>query len=398
MILTELQLQDFRSFKVRRFDFSENSTLLVGGNGVGKTNALEAVALLSTGKSFRATREEQMIRGDEEMGRVRGVILDGRLVTTEDAEEQTENAEELEIVLTRGEIGGEPYFAKVSKGRRVQRKRYGVNGVAKRRMDFLGKLPMVLFRPEDLELVLGNPTRRRDYLDSVLEQVDRDYRRSLLSYKKGLRQRNKLLMQIQEGKAQRTALVFWDQLLIKNGDVVMQKRAAFFDFVNKAFARERISQVLAGLEVVYDRSVISEKRLEQYATEEVAAGATLVGPHRDDFLVQVERGRGTKKQKRDLAIYGSWGEPRKKKDLAIFGSRGEQRLAVLSLKLAELSFVTQVIGERPLLMLDDIFSELDHEHRADVLAVVRQQQTILTTTDLHLIDKKYLGKMKVIEL
>lgn len=357
MVLLQLQLQDFRSYKVRRFEFSTQSTLLVGGNGVGKTNALEAVALLSTGKSFRATKEEQMIRGDEEIARVRGRVSE----------------EELEIVLTRGTFAGE----------RLPRKRYLVNGVAKRRMDFVGKLPMVLFRPEDLELILGSPSRRRDYLDSVLEQVDREYRRSLLSYKKGLRQRNKLLTQIREGEAKPPALVFWNQLLIKNGDVVMQKRAAFFDLVNQAFARERISQVLSGLEIVYDRSVISEKRLAQYAVEEVAAGATLVGPHRDDFLIQVERGKGAKRRKRDLALYGS---------------RGEQRLAVLSLKLAELSFMTQVIGERPLLMLDDIFSELDHEHRADVLAVVRQQQTILTTTDLHLIDKKYLGKMKVIEL
>lgn len=367
MVLLQLQLQDFRSYKVRRFEFSTQSTLLVGGNGVGKTNALEAVALLSTGKSFRATKEEQMIRGDEEIARVRGRVSE----------------EELEIVLTRGTFAGEPYFAEATKGRRLPRKRYLVNGVAKRRMDFVGKLPMVLFRPEDLELILGSPSRRRDYLDSVLEQVDREYRRSLLSYKKGLRQRNKLLTQIREGEAKPPALVFWNQLLIKNGDVVMQKRAAFFDLVNQAFARERISQVLSGLEIVYDRSVISEKRLAQYAVEEVAAGATLVGPHRDDFLIQVERGKGAKRRKRDLALYGS---------------RGEQRLAVLSLKLAELSFMTQVIGERPLLMLDDIFSELDHEHRADVLAVVRQQQTILTTTDLHLIDKKYLGKMKVIEL
>lgn len=359
MILTELHLQGFRSFRARRLSFEEESTLLVGGNGTGKTNLLEAVGFLSTGKSFRATRDEQMIRADAEIARVRA--------------ELALHDEELEIMLTRGMLAGS----------RVQRKRYMINGVVRRRMDFVGKLPTVLFRPEDLDLVLGSPVGRRTYVDSVLEQIDRDYRRSLLSYKKGLRQRNKLLTLISEGKAQRSGLSFWDQLLIKNGDVVMQKRAAFFDFVNKAFARERISQVLSGLEIVYDRSVISDKRLKQYAQEEVAAGATLVGPHRDDFSVLVERVFGRKKQKRNLANYGS---------------RGEQRLAVLSLKLAELSFMTQVMGGRPLLLLDDIFSELDHEHRADVLAVVRQQQTILTTTDLHLIEKKYLPKMKIVEL
>ena len=362
MYLDKIQLQNFRSFRVKSFSFSQESTLMVGDNATGKTNILEAIWLLATGRSFRARVEREMIRNGEELARVSGELVNGE-------------GEELEILLTTGEVAGES----------VPRKRYIVSGLGKRRMDFVGNFRVVLFRPEDLELLLGGPSIRREYLDSVLEQVDREYRRSLLSYKKGLRQRNKLLERIREGEAERKQLLFWNRLLIKNGEVVESKREAFVEFVNEAFGRERISQVFGGLEIVYDRSVISEKRLRQYKRQEVAAGATLVGPHRDDFKIIAE----VRSQKSKV---------KSGRDLAVFGSRGEQRLAVLALKLAELSFVTQHIGKRPLLLLDDIFSELDHEHREDVLEVVGQQQTILTTTDLHLVEAKYRKKMKVIEL
>ena len=313
---------------------------MVGDNAVGKTNLIEALWMLARGKSFRAGHDREMIRYATEIGRVKGVADGG----------------ELEVVI-------------------IPHKRYLVNGVPKRRMDFVGKLPAVLFRPEDMELIAGSPHVRREYLDGVLEQVDAEYRRSLLSYKKGLRQRNKLLERIRDGEAQHSQLLFWDQLLIKNGDVIAQKRQELIGFVNEAFGRDKISQVFGGLEMVYDRSVVSEGRLQQYAREEVAAGITLVGPHRDNFLVIAN-----------------------KRDLSVYGSRGEQRLAILALKLAELSFVTGKIGQRPLLLLDDIFSELDHEHREDVLQVVGQQQTILTTTDLHLVEPKYRRKMELINL
>ena len=349
MYLASLVLQNFRNYRKKTFSFSDNTTLLVGDNAVGKTNVLEAIYLLATGKSFRATKEQQMILYGQELGRVIGL-----------GEE-----DKLEIVLTIGEVQGE----------RAPRKRYLVNGGGKRKMDFVGRLMCVLFRPEDIDLILGSPSVRRNYLDSVLEQVDSEYRRSNLSYQKGLRQRNKLLEKIREGEGERKQLVFWDKLLIKNGEIVSEKRKDFLEFVNKKLKAKKLD-----LRFDYDKSVISESRLKKYAEAEVGAATTLVGPHRDDFLFMTQR-RG-----------------KLKKDLAIYGSRGEQRMAVLVVKLAELEFIKEKTKLKPLLLLDDIFSELDYEHRNEVLSLLNKQQTMVTTSDEHLIPKKYMKKVEIVKL
>lgn len=346
MLLRSIHLQDFRSYKMKKFKFSSGITLVVGPNTSGKTNLLEAIYLLATGRSFRAGIEREMISYGKEIARVKGKV-------------KGEEVEDLEIVLTVGQIGEE----------RTPKKRYLVNGVGKRMVDFVGQFRCVLFGPEDLEIIINSPSIRRGYLDGVLEQVDRDYRRASLSYQKGLRQRNKLLEQIREQGRPRSVLFFWDKLLIENGEVVTQKRKEFIDFVNQE------PDYFGKLNLRYDKSVISPQRLEKYAKEEVAAGMTLVGPHRDDFAVQIE-----------------------KRDLHAFGSRGEQRTAVFSLKLAELEFVAQKTGERPVLLLDDILSELDQAHRAKIFEVIPKQQTIITTTDLSLIGKESLQKVEKVNL
>jgi len=278
---------------------------------------------------------------------------------------ESKTSEELEIILTRGEING----------KRVAKKIYKVNGVNRRMVDFVGRLRVVYFGPEDLEIVVDSPARRRDYLDSVLEQVDKEYRRASLSYKKGLRQRNKLLEQIRDEGKPRSVLYFWDRLLLENGELITKKREEFINFVNQQPA------YFEKLELVYDKSIISPQRLAQYAEEEVAAGMTLVGPHRDDIKFQIPNSK--------FQI---------KRDLSCFGSRGEQRIAVFCLKLAEMEFITQKTGQRPALLLDDIFSELDHQRRKHLLEVIPRQQTIITTTDLHLVEPEVRKKMEVIKL
>jgi len=372
MLIKTLQLSNFRNFTRKKFKFSPKLTVIVGPNASGKTNILESLYMLSTGKSYRARVEEEMISHREEISRIGGRIsADG---------EKTD----LEIVLTRGEItvGEEPD----EKKERAPRKKLLINGISRRLFNFAANFRVVLFGPWDLDLVTESPSIRRKFLDFVLSQVDREYRRAILSYEKGLRQRNRLLYRIREEALPagrqglpRSQLIFWNRLLIKNGDYIGQKRAEFIDFVNSTpdFNGQDFS-------LDYDKSAISEARLEQYKEEEVAAATTLVGPHRDDFCFFLKKG---KRKKASLPAG---------RDLARYGSRGEQRMSVLWLKLAELSYIERVTSDVPTLLLDDIFSELDHEHREIVREAIKGQQTIVTTADPHFIED--FEKVEKIEL
>lgn len=383
MLLKSLSLKDFRSYRQVGFEFSPGLTLVTGPNASGKTNLLEAIFLLATGKSFRAGVEREVIRNGCQIANIKC-----RLLLKDDEDEK------LELVLTVGEVGGQ----------KTAKKRSLVNGVARRQMDFVGRLRAVLFRPEDLDLVSGSPSMRRNYLDAVLEMTDREYRRASLSYQKGLRQRNKLLEQIREEGRPRAVLYFWDKLMIENGQLISRKRRELIDFVNGFWGS---LGEMGNLEVEYDESVISKQRLEHYADQEVASGMTLVGPHRDDFvIVQINPAKqdkeilaqiNTERKKHKDETHGS-AEDGGRRDLAVYGSRGEQRLAVLSLKLAELEYVSEITGQRPVLLLDDIFSELDQRHRAQVLAAVGKQQTLITTTDPKILPSKILQGTRVIEL
>ncbi|MDO8451720.1 MAG: DNA replication and repair protein RecF [bacterium] len=342
MILQELRLQNFRSYAKKTCEFSPETTLVIGPNTAGKTNILEAIMFLATGKSFRAGMDREAIRWGSDLSTIKC-----RLVTADDFGE-------LELFITKGEV----------QGQKAPLKKYLVNGVPRRTVDFVGNLRAVLFWPEHLELVTDSPSLRRRYLDSVLVQVDREYQRNLLSYERGLRQRNRLLDLISEGKAGRQQLLFWNQLLVKAGGYMTEKRAAFLHFVNQySVALPQHISTSAHYHIDYDRSVISEERLDQYKDEEVAAKATLVGPHRDDFSLMIG----------DIS-------------LASYGSRGEQRLGVLWLKLAELSYITEETGERPILLLDDIFSEFDEAHRDLVVELIGKQQTILTSADKSILE------------
>jgi DNA replication and repair protein RecF len=339
-----LKLSDFRNFKAKSLEFSDKVTLIIGPNASGKTNILESIFLLSTGRSLKAKVEDEMVNYKRDLTRVKGLLS---------------NDVVLEAIVTRGLIDiGTPRPEKVA------RKKLLVNGVPKRMTDFSGNLKTVLFGPWDMDLVTESPSLRRKFLDTVLSQVDREYRRSILSYEKGVRQRNRLLFRIREEGISRSQLSFWNQLLIKNGDYISVKRGEFIEFVNRRHGLNSQS-----FQLEYDRSVISEGRLEQYKEEEVAAATTLVGPHRDDFSFKEG--------------------PR---DLSSFGSRGEQRMGILWLKMAELAFIEEKSGEKPTLLLDDIFSELDHEHRDIVVGLTKNQQTIITTADPH-----FVGKLKKVE-
>lgn len=331
-MVKSLLLQNFRNYEKREFKFGENTTLIAGPNASGKTNVLEAIYALATGKSFRAELEKELIRDGGPFARAQGKSATA----------------DLEIIWDN---------------RTRLQKLYRINGVGKRQVDFVGNLRAVLFGPQDIEIVADSPSIRRRYLDSVLSLVHRDYRVASQIYEKALRQRNSLLVRIRDYRLSTTdyssQLEYWDRLLIENGTIIHDRRREYLDFLG----------------FPYDHSIISLERLKKYAAEEVAAATTLVGPQRDDFTV-IKNG----------------------KNLHSFGSRGEQRLAVFDMKLRELSYVEKATGGKPVLLLDDIFSELDHANRHRILEVIPKQQTIMTTTDLHLVEKNYLRGISLISL
>lgn len=404
MIVKNLLLSSFRKFSKKGFIFSPSVNIIIGPNAIGKTNILESLFLLATGKSFRAEESREMISFEKEIGRVQCVILNtfdklsvnsvknprhfqdhnGILLRQPAAQDDSDKLE-LEVLITSGMVMGV----------KAPLKKFSINGVGKRMLDFVGSLKVVLFWPQDLELVTDSPSLRRHYLDFVLTQVDREYRRTLQSYEKGVRQRNRVLEAIRDTGAHRQQLIFWDQLLIKDGEYLTKKRSEYIDYVNN-YQPLTINHQQLQYQLFYNKSIISRERLDQYSREEVASAMTLVGPHRDDMEFRVKNLE--LRMKKDESDSGKVGRHEVSRSLSHFGSRGEQRLGILWLKLAELAYIEYVSGDKPVLLLDDIFSELDHEYRKIIFDVIGNQQTIMTTVDLHLLEKEKIKEAKMIEL
>lgn len=341
MLIKSLALQNFRNFTLQNFQF-EKTNLIFGVNGIGKTSIVEAIYLLASADSFRAGKVEEMIRLETDLGRVQGLIdLEG--IDQEQGEEL-----KLEVMLTRGLV----------QGKRTQYRLFAVNDIRRRKKDFLAFFKAVVFRPEDLRLVEGSPSRRRNFLDNALSMVSGEYNSALAKYEQTLKRRNRLLQKVSEGNEGQEALNFWNINLVRYGEFLQSKRASLIDFIREVvFPFE--------LNIDYLPSLISEKRLLEHLDKEIFLGHSLIGPHKDDFLLKFSE---VDKGIEDLSLLA-------------YGSRGQQRLGVLWLKIAELQFLTDKIGYQPVLLLDDILSELDIHSKDMVLELLSNYQTILTTAD-----------------
>lgn len=335
-IVQKLQLQQFRSFDAAVFSFGEQQTLIVGNNGKGKTNILEALSLLSTGKSFRGRSLSECVRQGNEVSHI-GVSC---------RVEEEDEVLGMSIVAKHNSLGERASS------------RYQRNGVKKRKSDVIGILKSVVFRPEDLDLITGSPKLKRDFLDTVLLQVNKKYHTALREYERALKHRNKLILQLREGLVTRRDFLFWDELLIRHGDVLTRERSRFVHFINTA-----VTFPLKG-NITYDHSLMTEERLHMYATAEVAAGKTLVGPHKDSLCI-------------DIDLHG--GDTLS--NVALYGSRGQQRLAVVWLKVASLQFIEHETNVAPILLLDDMFSELDDINRSIVFPLFTNHQVIMTSAE-----------------
>lgn len=369
MFVHKLHLKNFRLFQDELFEFKQQAALLLGPNTAGKSSVIEAIHLLSTGKSFRAAKVEEMISFQQDLGRVEGKILP----TWESLEAKMGGLDELQlaILLTRGEVNG----------KRTRKQLFRVNDNKRRKKDFVGKLLTVTFRPEDMRLIEGSPGRRRDFLDLPLQLTDQYYDQALTQYFKALRRRNKLLSLIKEGEQSASVLTYWDMSLVKHGEKLQKKRRKLIDFIN--------SRVEAPFEmqINYLPSLISRQRIDSHRSAAIGAGFTLIGPHKDDFEVELKLGGPDSKEK----SYHS---------LDAYGSRAQKRMGVLWLKKAELIYLKAQTKQQPVLLLDDILSELDQHNRTLVLDLIDGEQTIITTASSDLIDevKTKFGKLEVIDL
>lgn len=344
MLLKKLNLTNFRNYSNLELNFDHRPVILVGNNAAGKSNILEAIYLLSTTKSLRVETEEELIKEGQKFLRVEGFL---------------ENGGDTELLVIINKPTKEVLF----------RKKVMVNGISRRVVDFIGNLPAVIFYPSDINMITGSPSLRRWHLDLSLAQIDLAYKKALTSYEQFLTARNRVLKAIREGHGRVDELQFWTDGLLEQGRIVSKKRKDFFEYINV------LEEPLGRFKFEYRPSEVTVEKLLETNGREVAAAATLIGPHRDDFsILQGDR------------------------NLAHFGSRGEQRTATLAFKLAQLEYMAKILGQRPILLLDDVFSELDGAHRAHVVEIVTKQQTIIATVELENIPQSFLDSARILKV
>jgi len=327
-------------------------------NAAGKTSLLEAIVLLAWGRSHRTSADGELVRWGTELARVEARVWS--------ADAAPDVSETVEVALVRTATGG-------------ARKRIRVNGVNRVAAAVVGVLRTVLFAPEDMLLVTGSPSLRREALDRLAGQRSPAYTRDLATYGRALQQRNGLLRRIREEQATRSELRFWDATLLEAGGAVLAERKRLLEAlagpIAAAHAEIAPDEAAAGrLGIRYatnapplpgesPRDALA-RRLAETADKEVWNGTTLVGPHRDDLVFVLDE-----------------------RPLSTFASRGQQRTAILAFKLAELDLLTAQDGHPPLLLLDDVFSELDPERRAHLVRRISElPQAFVTTTTLEDID------------
>lgn len=343
MKLLSLHAQNFRNFEQLELVFTQDVNAFVGKNAQGKTNILEAIALLAFGKSFRASAEQSLRKIGTDFFRVEGVA-------------ENSQAEKLKIEIASTTTA----------------KSLKLNGKKITASELVGNLPIVSFAPEDLNLLLLSPGLRRRYLDILLAQTSRKYLRALNTYNKALKNRNALLVRIAENLAKVDELEFWDQELATSGTLIGQMRAEFLAFAAEPLAANfegiagEAKQLTARLVNFHGEEISVEKylaNLVKMRPKDLRFGSTNYGVHRADLVFEIN------------------GEL-----LSENGSRGEIRSSVLALKFVELEFLEKIMQEKPVLLLDDVFSELDASRQKSLMRMIRAHQTFLTTTKLEHLD------------
>ena len=361
MILKHIKLKDFRNYQALDLTFYEGINIIIGNNAQGKTNLLESIYVLALTKSHRSFIDHNLIRNGESCSKITGILEKDHIDT------------KLEIVLDQ------------------KKKQFWIDGdPIKKVSDYISNMNIIIFYPEDLELIKGSPALRRRYINVELSQLYGSYLNVVNDYTKLLKMRNDYLKKMQKGiSVDISYFQIITGYLIDKAVILYQYRYKFVEKLNRYVSNIYFDITgFEGFHLKYKNYFDFEEFNKEYIKErltikfqslfgaEQRSGTTLVGPHRDDLEFYLND-----------------------RDLRVYGSQGQQRLAVLAIKLAEISIFHQYSGSMPILLLDDVFSELDDIKKNNLLKYINQNvQTIITTTDLKNIDLEILNHSKVIQI
>jgi len=371
--LKKLELKNYRNYSYVNLNFDKNTILILGNNGNGKTNLLESIYYLSTGRSHRTYSQDEIIKWDSDYSIIKALI----------GSEKNNGIDHLIEIELRKENNIKIRVDKIYK---------------RKKSDFISILPSVIFSPDDLKIVKSGPSDRRNFLDSILEKLDWKYYRQRLQYQKILIQRSSLIKSIsgRSGAASNSTLEVWNDNIVRYGTDIIEKRYRLLAEFRDEF-RSYVNSFFKGVEVdlfyvfswdrgdnldeytdyfnakCYKRENFIENNLKgifyskliESLQKDLLYKTTTVGPHRDDFIILLNG-----------------------KNIRSFGSQGQQRVASISLKLCELDILRKRIKKDPILLLDDVFSELDIERRKLLVKAVSDRfQTFVTTTNISYLDK-----------
>lgn len=335
MIIKSLELTNFRNYNTLEIDFSDKVNILYGDNAQGKTNILEALCLCATTKSQKGSRDKEMIQLGKEEAHIRMYVVKGGV------------EHKLDMHLRKGRA-----------------KSAALDGVPVRKSSELyGMVHVISFSPEDLGIIKEGPAERRRMVDMELCQLDKIYLHGLIQYNRVLEQRNNLLKQISLNRRLADTLPVWDEQLARYGAGIIKARQKFIRELNELVGE--VHAVLSGgekLSLRYEPNILPDDFLSCLAGDrerEILQKSTLHGPHRDD-----------------ISFYLGGNDIRK------FGSQGQQRTSALSLKLAEIELVKKTVKDNPVLLLDDVLSELDRGRQKQLLDNIKEIQTVITCTGL----------------
>lgn len=336
MIIKSLELADYRNYESLDIKFDRGTNILYGDNAQGKTNILEAIYVAATTKSHKGSKDKEIVNFDKEEAHIRTYI-------------ERENVESrVDMHLRKSK----------SKGIAVDGKKI------KKAAELLGLCNVVFFSPEDLGIIKNGPSEKRRFIDMELCQLDNIYLFNLNNYNKIVNQRNKLLKDMYMNPDLKDTLNIWDMQLVSYGKKIIERRAVFVEQLNEIIydIHKKLSGEKEELHIVYEPDVRPEdfeKNMRNSRDRDISAKMTTVGPHRDDFSIFIG----------DI-------------DIRKYGSQGQQRTAALSLKLSEIEIVKKITKDSPILLLDDVLSELDSNRQNYLLNSIGDIQTIITCTGL----------------